>query len=117
MGAGQSFWNVECLEAPGPASNITGCFTNASPASLYHDPNTNWIALGANNDWTDHASFSNVPAPWSAGGFQWDIPVLWRVVGSTNTANLPNRLETFSMAGTNGASTVTKLGQSVTRTP
>lgn len=112
-----SFQNVECLEEPGPASNITGYFTNYLPSQLYHNPNANWIPLTAWNSWADHAAFGPLPPPWAAGGFEWDIPVRWRVTGSTNAASLPNRLQTFSIAGTNGSSTVTKLGQSVTRLP
>lgn len=112
-----SFANVEILEVPGPASLITGYFTNFPASTLAHLPNTNWIQLTANNQWTDHAAFSGFPSPWYAGSFQWDIPVQWRVVGKTSIGTLPNRLQTFSIAGTNGISTVTKLGQSVPRTP
>lgn len=110
-----SFWKVECRELPGPASNITGYYTNYPP--IYHDANTNWIPLGVLNDWSDHASFEQAPPPWSVGGFEWDIPVEWRVIGSSNSSNLPNRLQVFSITGTNGSSTVSKLGQSTSRTP
>ncbi|MDX9794910.1 MAG: hypothetical protein RBU24_15495 [Kiritimatiellia bacterium] len=112
-----SFARVEMMELPGPASNVTGYFTNFPSASLAHSPNPDWVQLDEVNQLTDHASFSGCPPPWSVGGFQWDIPVRWRVVGSPNVKTLPNRLQKFSINGTNGNSTVSKLGKSVTRAP
>ena len=112
-----SFANVEVLEVPGPATTVTGYFTNYPAANLVHKPNPNWIQLNEANLWADTAAFSGYPKPWYAGGFQWVIPVQWRVVGTTNVGNLPNRLQVFSINGTNGSSTVSKLGQSVTRIP
>ena len=112
-----SFANVEMLEVPGPASNITGYFTNFPASTLFHFPDTEWGSLNAYNQWGDNASFGNFPSPWYAGSFQWNIPVQWRVVGKTSAGTVRNRLQTFSIAGTNGTSTVTKLGKPVTRTP
>ena len=112
-----SFANVECLEMPGPATNIWGYFTNYPPGFLNHSPSTNWIQLNGFNAWADIADFQNHLSPWYAGGYEWDIPVRWRVVGSTNVGSLPNRLQICSIADTNGTSTVSKLGQSVTRSP
>jgi hypothetical protein len=112
-----SFENVEVLEVPGPASSITGYFTNYPATNLVHQPNPNWIQLNNLNQWADSAAFWGYPKPWYQGGFQWVIPVQWRVVGTTNIGNLPNRLQVFSINGTNGSSTVSKLGQSVTRIP
>ena len=112
-----SFYNVECLEVPGPATEITGYFTNYPAITLAHNPNTNWIQLTENNTWADNAAFYGYPSPWYAGSFKWIIPVQWRVVGSSNAVSLPNRTQTFSIQNTNGTSTVSKLGQSVTRTP
>jgi len=112
-----SFANVEVLEVPGPATSITGYFTNYPATNLVHNPNTNWIQLNALNQWADEANFHHYPPPWKAGGFQWVIPVQWRVVGSTNVGSLPNRTQVFSINGTNGNSTVSKLGRSVSRTP
>ena len=112
-----SFANVEMLEVPGPASSVTGYFTNYAAANLAHHPNPDWIQLNNLNQWGDSAAFYNWGKPWYAGGYQWVIPVQWRVVGTTNVGNLPNRLQVFSINGTNGSSTVSKLGQSVTRVP
>ena len=112
-----SFANVEVLEVPGPATSIYGYFTNYAATNLNHVPNPNWIQLNDLNQWADEAAFSGWPSPWKAGGFTWIIPVRWRVVGSTNAASLPNRTQVFSINGTNGNSTVSKLGQSVSRSP
>ena len=110
-----SFKNVQLIEVPGPATNITGYFEIHTPPA--HSPNPSWVTLNVQNQWADHASFDSWPAPWSSGGFQWDIPVQWRVVGSSNVGTLPNRIQTFSITGADGTSTVSKLGQSVQRTP
>jgi len=110
-----SFAKVEVREVPGPATNITGYFTTHTPPA--HSPNPLWITLSANNKWEDDAHFNNWPSPWTTGGWQWNIPVRWRVVGSTSDAALPNRLQVFSINNTAGSSTVTKLGQSATRSP
>lgn len=111
-----SFEWVESQEVPGPATNITGYFTSYPPDSLKHVP-AGWVRILPGNKKYDHAAFSGFPSPWSAGGFEWVIPIEWRVVGSANAGTLPNRLQRFSISGATGTSTVSKLGQSVTRTP
>lgn len=109
-----SFERVESQEVPGPATDITGYFiTHTPPAHV----TAGWVGIAPGNIKHDHAAFSGWPSPWSAGGFRWVIPIQWRVLGSANVGTLPNRIQTFSIADTNGTSTVTKLGQSVTRSP
>lgn len=111
-----SFERVESQEVPGPATNITGYFTNYPPNSLRH-VTAGWVRIAPGNKKYDHAAFSGWPSPWSTGGFQWVIPIQWRVVGKTNIGTLPDRIQTFSIDDANGTSTVSKLGQSVTRSP
>ena len=111
-----SFDQVESQEVAGPATSITGYFINYSPVSLSHAP-VGWVGILPGNKKYDHAAFSGWSAPWCVGSFQWVIPIQWRVVGSTNIGTLPNRIQTFSINGTSGNSTVAKLGQSVSRTP
>jgi len=111
-----SFENVESQEVPGPATSITGYFTSFPADSLKHVP-AGWVQIAPGNKKFDHAAFSGFASPWSAGGFQWVIPIQWRVVGSANMGTLPNRIQTFSITNSSGTSTVSKLGQSVTRTP
>ncbi len=113
-----SFANVEMRELSGPATNISGYFTDFPPSDLAHSPKPDWIPLSAQNKWGDDAAFSGFPSPWSAGGFEWDIPVRWRVRTTVNEGVMPkNRLQTFSITGASGTSTVSKLGQSATRSP
>ena len=111
-----SFYHVQALEVPGPASNITGYFTNFDPAVLAHEPTPDWITLSEINQWGDHAGFSEWGQPWSPGGFDYDIPVQWKIGGS-NTNNLPDRLQQHRITSSDGTSTVSKLGSSATRTP
>lgn len=114
-----SFNNVEVLEVPGPASNITGYFTNYPPAALSHSPNPNWTPLNVSNAWKDTAKFGPSPPPYMPpGSVEWNIPVKWRVISSSgNGKNLPNRLQRFTITGTNATVTVEKLGLSITRAP
>jgi hypothetical protein len=112
------FDNVEMIELPGPASNITGYYTQFPASSLAHAPNPSWVTLSSDNKWLDHAAQSGYPSPWSKGAFDWDIPMRWRVVGKTNQkTGVPNRLQRREMLGTNGETKMSKLGQSTTRTP
>lgn len=116
-----SFEYVESREVAGPASNITGYFTTHTPPA--HNP-TGWIRIASGNHKWDHAAFwswppdlGNPPTQWSTGGYDWDIPIQWRVVGKTKIGTLPNRLQTHRITAANGTSTVSKLGCSATRTP
>lgn len=112
-----SFEKVEIMEVPGPATSRTGFYTNFPAGCPMHTTNPNWVPLDPGNIWYDDAYFTGEPAPWSAGSFEWDIPVQWHVVGSVTVGSLPNVIQAFSISGTNGCSAVSKLGQSATRTP
>ena len=112
-----SFENVEVREVAGPATNIYGYFTNFPPELLAHKSKS-WAKIAPGNVTDDHPLLSGWDdKPWYAGGFQWIIPIEWRVVGSPNIGTLPNEVQTFSMTDTNGTTTINKLGQSVTRSP
>jgi hypothetical protein len=112
-----SFYRVQMLELPGPATNITGYFTNYPATNLWHFPNPNWILLTPQNNWKDHTECSGFPPPWIPGGFDRDIPIQWEIVGSTNIINFPHELSQKRITATDGTTTVTKLGSSTTRTP
>ena len=130
-----SFYRVQILEVPGPATNVTGYFTNPtfSAAALYHNPNPNFVSLGPDNKLAgavvDTAAYKiSIPngtggwPAWSDGGFEWVIPNKYRVTGASNTTGYPvgNVTQKFTIA-TSGATTVTKQGAgpaaSVSRTP
>ena len=116
-----SFENLQYLEVPGPASNVSGfiaTYISSFPATdLSHHPNASWLSIQPGNKTYDHAAFSGFPSPWDAGGFEWNIPVQWRVGTSASVRTLPNRLQQFAITNTAGTSTVSKLGQTVTRSP
>jgi hypothetical protein len=84
---------------------------------LYHNPEVKWIPLTKYNQWYDTAFFAQWPKPWTAGSYSWVIPVKWRIGDNGVERNLPNRLQVMTITGTNGASNVSKLGQSASRTP
>jgi hypothetical protein len=113
-----SFAKVQMTELAGPASNITGIFTNLDPMSLYHWPSNSvvgvtnsWIKINSLNQWGDHSSFSIQASPVFPGGFDLVIPVRWRV-GSNGVENIfPSRLVTARITDTNGSAIDTKLGQ------
>ena len=114
-----SFYNVEVLEVPGPATNISGYFTNVDPEVLMHAPGTNWVPLTQGNTFPDHAAFWGWGQPWSPGEFDWSIPVQWKVNGYPNVTNsLPNNeLQQHIIDRSDGTSTEKKLGSQTTRTP
>ena len=112
-----SFYRVQMLEVSGPATNITGYFTNYPASEFWHSPNTNWVPLTEDNSWLDHSACAGYPPPWVPGGFDRDIPVQWRIDEDTNVNNFPHELAQKRITSTDGTTTVTKLGSSTTRTP
>lgn len=115
-----SFANVEVLEVDKGTSNVYGIFSNYTAEDLKHSPTANWTTLNSENQWTDEASFwgHGTPSTWTHSGFQWAIEVRWRVVGETGNGEfLANRTQIFTIIDSTGKSTVTKMGQTVTRTP
>jgi phage gp36-like protein len=117
-----SFHNVECREESGPASNVTGFFTDFNPQALKHDANPNWLRLNDGNAWQDRAGFGQTIGesypPFRTGEVDWVIPVKWRVIGQIhNGYSLPSRTQENIMVDSTGKFTVKKLGQSVTRSP
>jgi hypothetical protein len=116
-----SFGNVEVIEIDKGTSNVTGFFSSYPSTELQHHPTSTWTVLTSQNKWADIAYFNNwgTAATWKNGGFQWAIEVRWRVTTreTGQGAFLANRTQVFSIVDSTGKSTVSKLGQSVTRTP
>jgi hypothetical protein len=110
-----SFYRVQILEVPGPASNITGYFTSIDPASLWHFPTPTWTFLAEDNTWFDRAGFWGYP--FIPGGYDWVIPVQWKVVGSSVTNSFPSWTQSMRILNSGGLSTVTKLGATASRMP
>lgn len=116
-----SFNNVEVIEVDKGTSNVTGFFSSYSAASLQHHPTATWTRLSVTNKWSDVAFITGygTSSTWAQGTFQWAIEVRWRVFNKETGQGefLANRTQVFTMHDTTGRTTITKLGQSVTRTP
>ena len=113
-----SFGNVEAKEVSHAASNINGYYVGRG--TLFHHTGDLFTQIGPDNidTATDTAAQSGFPAPWSAGGFDWDIPNHFRV----NTENGDGKRFTtvdqdFRIIDATGRSTVDKAGLQVDRTP
>lgn len=112
------FGNVEWLEVGEDASNVTGYFKKIKPADLRHHPNPNWLPWNdQNTGLTDHASLGGAPKPWSAGGFQWNIPNKYRVTSVGGGGHVFTTTHQVFRMQKNGTTTITKGGASVTRSP
>jgi hypothetical protein len=115
-----SFSALELKEGTVKASAISGYFTSHTPPD--HDRAAGaerWLSIGSKNDWSDTASGSGNPRPWSQGSYTWAIPVVWRRKGDkTETAFSATSDEVITITGTDGTTIVTKLGaSSAPRTP
>lgn len=112
------FGNVEWLEVPGPASGVSGYFTQFNAATLFHNPNPSWLGWNdSNTGLQDHAAWHEVPAPYSAGSFTWSIPNKYRVAGSGSSGNVfTTTTQIFGMEAS-GRMNVSKAGASASRAP
>ena len=118
-----SFYRVKMEEIGEDASNVTGYFTNHWPMSHKNSGADVWHPVGVDNlidvasgmDSCSYYGSSHLPSPWSpGGGFTWRIPAIWNI-GNGPTNSLPWSDQVFTL-GANGTFTITKFGQSVTRT-
>jgi hypothetical protein len=71
--------------------------------------------LNQANQFVDYAGSYSNPPPWSVGGYAWDIPARWQVVGSGATNSMKGWNQAASIV-TLGTVTVQKFQHSVTRT-
>jgi Domain of unknown function (DUF4157) len=107
-----SFQALELMEGTCNASAISGYFKSHAPGP--HDAKAGagkWRQVGTANDVSDTADSSGWPSPWSKGSFTWSIPASWRLKGAkTSTAFSTNNDQVVDITGTDGTTTVTKLG-------
>ena len=107
-----SFQALELMEGTCNASAISGYFSSHAPGS--HDAKAGagkWRQVGTDNDVSDTADSSGWPSPWSKGSYTWSIPASWRLKGAkTSTAFSKNNDQVVDITGTDGTTTVTKLG-------
>ena len=111
-----SFYRVCIMEIPGGPTNVTGSFTNGAPS---HTTAGYWGAPLANdNHFQDTAASPQpgLPPPWIAGGFDWVIPSNWHIQGSSVTNTFTQWTQSFRLLDSNGDFSVSKFGQTVTRT-
>jgi len=107
-----SFQALELMEGTCNASAISGYFKSHAPGP--HDAKAGagkWRQVGTANDVSDTADSSGWPSPWSKGSYTWSIPVSWRLKGAkASTAFSKNNDQVVTITGTDGTTTVTKLG-------
>jgi peptidoglycan hydrolase-like protein with peptidoglycan-binding domain len=108
---------TQWLEIPGPATNVSGYFNQFGAATIFHNPNPNFVPFDDNNTRPqDHAAWESVPAPFSQGTFEWVIPNHYRVDGEGGQGRLfTNTVQAFFMTPL-GTMVITKAGASVIRT-
>ncbi|MDA0163049.1 hypothetical protein OM076_22440 [Solirubrobacter ginsenosidimutans] len=114
-----SFGNMEVKEVSGPATSITGYYLTQPAKSLWHDSGDTFTRIGKNNKDTavDTASNGGDAKPWSDGTFEWVIPNHFKTIDEGGDGK---QFTTVTQAFTllaDGTITVSKGGQSVTRSP
>jgi hypothetical protein len=113
-----SFGNVESKEVSGPASNVRGYY-KGKEAELWHDSGDTFLPIREDNTDSaiDTASFSGEPKPWSKGGFDWVIPNKFKVSSEGGDGKQYTTVTQAFTIAADGTSSVSKAGQSTTRTP
>ena len=114
-----SFSNVESKEVSHAATNITGYYASHGMPH-WHNTGDNFIPIGDDNIFlgTDHAFQTGYPSPWSAGGFDWDIPNHFRVTTESGDGKRFTTVDQdFRMIDATGKTRIDKAGLSVERTP
>ena len=112
-----NFGRTQWLEVPGPATNVSGYFTRFAAATIFHNPNPNYLPFNDNNSGLhDHASWHEVPGPFSFGTFEWVIPNRYKIDGEPDSHGrlFTNTVQAFSMFP-GGTMMITKAGTWVIR--
>ena len=112
-----NFGRTQWLEVPGPATNVTGYFNRFSAATIFHNPNPNYLPFNDNNSGLqDHAACHAVPAPFSFGTFDWLIPNRYKIDGEADSRGrfFTNTLQAFTMFP-GGTMMINKAGSTVIR--
>jgi len=112
-----NFGRTQWLEVPGPATNVSGYFNRFNAATIFHNPNPNYLPFNDNNTGLrDHASWHAVPAPFSFGTFEWVIPNRYKIDGESDAQGriFTNTVQAFFMFQ-GGTMMITKAGTSVIR--
>jgi peptidoglycan hydrolase-like protein with peptidoglycan-binding domain len=112
-----NFGRTQWLEVPGPATNVSGYFNQFAAATIFHNPNPDYLPFNDNNSGLrDHASWHAVPAPFSFGTFEWVVPNRYKIDGESDAQGriFTNTVQAFFMFP-GGTMMITKAGASVIR--
>ena len=111
-----SFYRVNVMEVGEDATNIWGFYSQWTPQQLHHNTADHWTLLNQANQLYDHAAFAaGGLSVWGAGGYDWDIPERWQVIGSGATNSMTGCYTTYSINSV-GTAKVAKYGNWVQRT-
>ena len=116
------FANVEVVEVSSMEGTHTGYFSDSSWSNQWYHTTDNgagtWIEVADDNSCgQDYAGIGLCSPPWTPGLLSWTIPNAWRPCGGNEQDS--HLFVTFSQdfsITANGTVTVSKLGNSVTRT-
>jgi peptidoglycan hydrolase-like protein with peptidoglycan-binding domain len=112
-----NFGRTQWLEVPGPATNVSGYFNQFAAATIFHNPNPDYLPFNDNNTGLqDHASWHAVPAPFSFGTFEWVVPNRYKIDGESDAQGriFTNTVQAFFMFP-GGTMMITKAGARVIR--
>ena len=112
-----NFGRTQWLEDPGPATNVSGYFNQFAAATIFHNPNPDYLPFNDNNTGLrDHAAWHAVPAPFSFGTFEWVVPNRYKIDGESDAQGriFTNTVQAFFMFP-GGMMMITKAGARVIR--
>lgn len=107
------------LEEPGPATSVSGYFSQFTAATLAHKPNThfalvndkNVMEAGPKNAPNDHIAAHTLPGPYKTGAFEWVIDNQYILDGEAKAKGrrFAKTTQRYAMDGA-GNLTITKAG-------
>ncbi|WP_167612511.1 eCIS core domain-containing protein [Maribellus sediminis] len=109
---------TQWLEQPGPATNVTGYFTQYSAAQLYHKPNKNYLPFDdMNTGLVDEAAWRGGNPPFANGYHEWVIPNKYKIDGESDAQGrvFTNVTQSFFVTAS-GNTMVLKAGAFIYRT-
>ena len=117
------FANIEVIEVPSMEGSHTGYFSDPVWSNLWYHTTDNgagtWDEVADDNSCgSDYAGIGLCSSPWEPGGLiSWVIPNAWRPCGGgeQDSQIFFTTSQVFQIT-VNGTVTVSKLGNSVTRT-
>lgn len=111
------FWGTQWREQDVDATNIQGWFTHLDKKKLKHKAASPKDIGDDNSGPGDHASYSATPPFKEKGSFTWEIPQQYSVKGANTWQDIVTPFTQLTTIAADGTLTVTKNGESVTRSP